>query len=124
VHLLLTDTMDNHHKINYIELPTQDINATKTFFANAFGWSFQDYGPDYTSFTNAGMDGGFFKSGISARTEKGSVLVVLYSKDLEGTLARVMDAGGTIDREIFSFPGGSRFHFTEPGGNELAVWSE
>ncbi|MGW8317440.1 MAG: VOC family protein [Bacteroidales bacterium] len=116
--------MDHHNKINYIEFPASDLNATKAFFSEAFGWSFQDYGPEYTSFLDGGVSGGFYQSDKSTSPEKGSALIVLYSKDLEGTFARVVKAGGTIVKEIFSFPGGRRFHFTEPSGNELAVWSE
>ncbi len=116
--------MENHHKIDYVEFPARSLEATKAFFSAVFGWTFQDYGPEYTSFLNAGVDGGFFKSERSADTERGSALIVLYSKDLEGTKVQVQDTGGTIVREIFSFPGGRRFHFREPSGNEFAVWSE
>ena len=113
-----------HEKINYIELPAKDIVATKTFFTAALGWSFVDYGPDYVSFQNAGIDGGFFKSDVHASTSNGSVLVVLYSKDLEKTQAKIEKAGGTIIKPTFSFPGGRRFHFGDPNGNEYAVWSQ
>jgi len=116
--------MDHHDKINYIEFPARDLESTKAFFSKAFGWDFQDYGPEYTSFSNAGVAGGFYKSDVCARTEKGCALIVLYSNDLEGTLSRVMEAGGDIIKEIFSFPGGRRFHFAEPSGNEFAAWSE
>lgn len=116
--------MDNHDKINYIEFPARNIEATKAFFSKAFAWSFQDYGPEYTSFSNAGIAGGFFKAEVSGSAENGSALIVLYSNDLESTYSRVVDAGGNILKEIFSFPGGRRFHFTEPSGNEFAVWSE
>ena len=116
--------MDNHHTINYIEFPAVDLEATKNFFSNVFGWSFQDYGPEYTSFSGAGTAGGFYKAEVNARMENGSVLIVLYSSDLEGTCSKVIEAGGIISKEIFSFPGGRRFHFIEPSGNELAVWSE
>lgn len=116
--------MDGHEKINYVEFPSKDLEATKAFFASAFGWSFVDYGPDYTAFGNEGLDGGFFKSDLSASTEKGSALVVLYSQTLEQTQAKIENAGGTIVKPIFSFPGGRRFHFTEPSGNEFAVWSD
>jgi len=116
--------MDNHDKINYIEFPARNLVDTKTFFIKAFAWIFQDYGPEYTSFSNAGIAGGFFKAELSANTENGSALIVLYSNDLESTYSKVVDAGGTIVKEIFSFPGGRRFHFTEPSGNEFAVWSE
>lgn len=116
--------MNEHGKLNYVEFPCTSIPKTKAFFEQAFGWSFVDYGPDYTSFANQGLDGGFFTSELSARTKAGSALLVLYSAHLEETLARVQAAGGVIVRPIFSFPGGRRFHFTEPSGNEFAVWSE
>ena len=116
--------MDNHEKINYVEYPAHDIMATKAFFAKAFGWSFEDYGPEYTSFSDSGIAGGFYKAELSARVETGSALIVLYSKDLESTYSKVVEAGGVILKEIFSFPGGRRFHFTEPSGNEFAVWSD
>ena len=116
--------MDNQHTINYIEFPARNLEATKTFFNLVFGWSFQDYGPEYTSFSGAGIAGGFYKADANARIENGSVLIVLYSNDLEVTYSKVVEAGGIIIKEIFSFPGGRRFHFIEPSGNELAVWSE
>ena len=116
--------MTRHERINYVEYPSRDLDATKRFFAQAFGWTFDDYGPDYTAFSNRGLDGGFFRSELAARTETGSALVVLYSDDLESTLDKVQSAGAEIIQPIFSFPGGRRFHFLEPGGNELAVWSE
>ena len=111
-------------KINYIELPASDIEGSKRFFADAFGWRFVDYGPDYAAFEGAGIDGGFFSSDLTARTDGGSALVVLYSQDLEATQARVEEAGGTMLQAIFSFPGGRRFHFSDPSDNEYAVWSE
>lgn len=111
-------------KINYIELPATDIAGTKQFFTNVFGWQFIDYGPDYVAISGAGLDGGFYKSDLRATTETGSALVVLYSTDLASALARVEGAGGKILKPIFSFPGGRRFHFTDPSGNEYAVWSE
>ena len=116
--------MDNHEKINYVEYPARDIMATKAFFAKAFAWSFEDYGPEYTSFSDSGIAGGFYKAEQSARVETGSALIVLYSKDLESSYSKVVEAGGVILKEIFSFPGGRRFHFSEPSGNEFAVWSE
>jgi uncharacterized protein len=116
--------MSAHEKINYVEFPARDIAATKSFFGNVFGWNFQDYGPDYCSILGAGIDGGFFRSDLKARTATGSVLVVLFSEDLEATFKKVADAGGVIEKEIFAFPGGRRFHFIEPSGNELAVWSD
>jgi hypothetical protein len=116
--------MSSVTKINYVELPTADLIASKRFFEQAFGWHFVDYGPGYSSFDNAGLAGGFFQSDRVARCETGSALVVLYSDDLEATLARVESLGGSILQAIFSFPGGRRFHFADPSGNEWAVWSD
>jgi predicted enzyme related to lactoylglutathione lyase len=116
--------MFEHEKINYVEFPSKDIEATKKFFETAFGWSFIDYGPEYTAFSNEGLDGGFFKSGKMVSTENGSALIVLYSSDLENTQEKIEGAGGSIIKPIFSFPGGRRFHFTDPNGNEYAVWSD
>ena len=116
--------MTEHEKINYVEFPAKDIETTKAFFTEVFGWSFVDYGPEYISFSNEGLDGGFYKSELSCSTESGSALIVLYSKDLEQTLEQIEAAGGSIIKPIFSFPGGRRFHFTDPNGNEYAVWSD
>ena len=116
--------MNEHEKINYVEFPAKDIEATKTFFTAAFGWSFVDYGPDYTSFSDEGVNGGFFKSDLVASTANGSALVVLYSEDLEQSQSSIENAGGSIIKPIFSFPGGRRFHFGDPNGNEYAVWSD
>ena len=118
--------MSNNDKINYLEFPAKNILATKAFFETVFAWSFVDYGPDYASFSasDAGLDGGFFKSDLAASTDNGSALVVLYSDALEEAEVRVREAGCVITKPIFSFPGGRRFHFTEPSGNELAVWSD
>lgn len=116
--------MNSHEKINYVEFPANDIQATKAFFAQAFGWSFQDYGPEYTAFSNQGLDGGFFKADLHSSTSNGAALIVFYSNDLEATEQKVTGAGGVIVKPIFSFPGGRRFHFAEPSGNEFAVWSD
>lgn len=116
--------MNNHEKINYVEFPAKNIEATKAFFSEIFGWSFVDCGSDYTAFSNAGIDGGFFQSELSVSTENGSALIVFYSRDLEQTQAKIEAGGGSIIKPIFSFPGGRRFHFTDPNGNEYAVWSD
>lgn len=116
--------MNDHEKLNYVEFPAGDLQATKQFFADAFGWTFEDYGPEYAAFSNEGLDGGFYKSDLSARTDNGSALLVFYSCDLEQTRKKVLRAGGVIEKEIFPFPGGRRFHFLEPSGNEFAVWSD
>jgi len=116
--------MSTHEKINYLEFPARDMDATKAFFATAFAWTFVDYGPEYTAFSNAGLDGGFFKSELTASTDNGSVLIIFYSDALERTLSKIEAAGGSIIKPIFSFPGGRRFHFGDPNGNEFAVWSD
>jgi uncharacterized protein len=116
--------MTDNVKINYIELPASNLDATKRFFTDAFGWTFTDYGPEYTAFSNSGIEGGFFLSPLTASTQTGSALVVLYSADLESTQAKVKENGGEIIKPIFSFPGGRRFHFADPNGNEFAVWSD
>jgi len=116
--------MHKHHSINYLEIPACDINRNKQFFTDTFGWSFQDYGPDYCAIENAGIDGGFFRSDQVASTKSGSVLIVFYSDDLERTQAVIQKNGGKIIKDIFSFPGGRRFHFTDPCENEYAVWTE
>jgi len=116
--------MKEHEKINYVEFPAKDIEATKAFFTKAFAWDFVDYGPDYTAFSDQGLDGGFFRADLSSSAQKGSALIVFYSSELEQTLAKVEEAGGTILQPIYSFPGGRRFHFSDPSDNEFAVWSE
>ncbi len=116
--------MSNHEKIDYVEFPASNLKATKTFFSKAFGWVFTDYGPEYCDFTGQGLNGGFYKSEKAATAESGSALIIFFSNDLESTQKKVEEAGGTIIKEIFPFPGGHRFHFTEPSGNEFAVWSD
>ena len=113
--------MKTDGKLDYLEMQAGDgtLDGVKAFYATAFGWRFTDYGPSYAAFAE-GLDGGF--DGAAARGTK--PLPVLYAHDLEKTLAAVMAAGGTIVKPIFSFPGGRRFHFADPAGNELAVWSE
>ncbi|TDS12924.1 VOC family protein [Sphingobacterium paludis] len=112
--------MINNH-INYIEFKAKDLNAIKEFYNTAFHWTFVDYGPDYIAFAGSGLDGGF------ERTEEEVVngaLTVLYHEDLALAKQQVIDAEGTIVKDVFSFPGGHRFHFADPSGNELAVWSD
>jgi predicted enzyme related to lactoylglutathione lyase len=104
-----------------VELSATDIPATKAFYSKAFGWTFTDWGPDYVSFENSGLGGGFRKEETN---RAGGPLVILYSTALEETQRIVEAAGGRIAKPIFSFPGGRRFHFLDPNGNELAVWSD
>ena len=115
-----------HHKINYIEFASTDIERTKRFYATVFAWSFQDYGPEYISFSAAlaGIDGGFYKVQVHEGQAKFAPLVVLYSADLKATEAAIVAAGGSIVVPTFEFPGGRRFHFADGVGNVLAVWSE
>lgn len=115
--------MPIHEKLDYVEYPSRDLEATKAFFRKAFGWAFEDYGPDYAAFAGQGLDGGFFRAELAASTGQGSALLVFYSERLEDTLAKVLAAGGTVVKPVFAFPGGRRFHFTEPSGNEFAVWA-
>jgi predicted enzyme related to lactoylglutathione lyase len=112
--------MENNH-IDYIEFKAKDLDAIKEFYQTCFQWKFTDYGPEYCSFENSGVSGGFQKS---EKPPCDGVLVVLYHKDIERILNEVREAGGRITKEIFSFPGGRRFHFRDPSGNQLAVWSE
>lgn len=116
--------MKKHEMLNYVEMPAIEIEATKDFFSKAFGWTFQDFGPEYTAFSDQGLDGGFYKADLKSLPSTGAALLIFYSKDLEMTQDKIVQAGGQIVKPIFSFPGGRRFHFTEPSGNELAVWSD
>jgi len=113
-------TVKPENQIDYIELPGAQIEKTKAFYHSVFGWKFTDYGPDYTSFHDGRTAGGFSKE---LPLGKG-VLLVLYSSDLAAVQQRVLSAGGRIVKDTYSFPGGRRFHFSDPNGNELAVWSE
>ena len=110
---------DNH--INYVEFMANDLNQVKTFYTRAFGWQFTDYGPEYTAFSESGLQGGFYFS--EEKIVQGA-LVVLYHHHLESVLETVKATGGSIVKDIFSFPGGRRFHFADPSGNELAIWSD
>jgi uncharacterized protein len=115
------DTHTNDQRIDYIEFPTTNVAEVKAFYAGAFGWKFTDYGPDYTSFEDGRLAGGFWKKDEVGR---GGPLVVIYAADLAGAEAKIREMGGTIVKDAFPFPGGRRFHFTDPVGNELAMWSE
>ena len=112
--------MRSDGKLDYLELPSTGLPETKTFYEAAFGWTFQDYGPTYAAFSE-GLDGGF--DGDPA-DRSAAPLPVLYAHDLDAMLAKVETAGGSIVKPVYAFPGGRRFHFRDPAGNELAVWSE
>ena len=111
----------SHHHIDYVEFPAADLGSLKAFYSKAFGWTFTDYGPTYAAPDNAGLDGGFQAEPKEAPAKP---LIILYSEDLDASLHAVADAGGVVTQSIFDFPGGRRFHFTDPSGNELAVWSD
>jgi len=110
-----------NNQIDYIEFKTNNIETTKAFYTKAFNWVFTDYGPNYTAFEESGLQGGFE---LSDKPILNGALVVLYHEDLEAQMESVKKCGGVISKEIFSFPGGRRFHFTDPSGNALAIWSD
>lgn len=112
---------ENDRRVDYLEFLAPDIPRVKRFYESAFGWAFTDYGPDYTSFNDGRLSGGFSSDQPSA---SGAPLTVIFADDLEVAERRVAEAGGKIVRPTYSFPGGRRFHFTDPAGNELAVWSD
>ncbi|MEM7355890.1 MAG: VOC family protein [Acidobacteriota bacterium] len=116
--------MQTDQKIDYLEFPADDFDAVQAFYEKAFQWRFTDYGPEYRAFNDGKLDGGFHKSPLPSTQATGGVLVVLYARDLEQTLETVLASGGTIVKDPFAFPGGRRFHFADPHGNELAVWSD
>ena len=119
--------MAQHEKLDYVEFPARDLKATQAFFNNVFGWEFENFGPDYCAFSGQGLDGGFYRSELYSSTQNGSALLVFYSENLEATLAAVEQAveqiGGCIVKPIFDFPGGRRFHFSEPSDNECRMVS-
>jgi predicted enzyme related to lactoylglutathione lyase len=109
-----------HEQVQYVEFLSRNLDRVKKFYSDSFGWTFTDYGPEYTAFEGDYVDGGFTPGDVA----KGSILVILYSENLETTKEKVENAGGAIVKDIYSFPGGRRFHFSDPDGNELAVWSD
>lgn len=116
--------MHKHHRLNYVEFAACDLEKTQQFFSTVFAWQFENYGSDYCAFTNQGLDGGFYRANKKAIAKNGSALLVFYSDNLKITQQAIERAGGEIIQAIFKFPGGYRFHFLEPSGNEFAVWSE
>jgi predicted enzyme related to lactoylglutathione lyase len=110
----------HHHKVDFFELPTVDLGRAKAFYGAVFGWTFEDWGPDYADIQAAGLSGGLRR--VSEAPPRGGSLVIVYSDDLDATEGQVQAAGGEIT-EHHAFPGGRRFHFLDPSGNELAVWT-
>lgn len=113
--------MSKANRIDYVEFSTTDMDQTKSFYRSVFDWSFQDWGPEYAGFDDGKTRGGFQKVD---QLKSGGPLVVLYAEDLSEVADKVKAAGGKIVRDVFEFPGGRRFHFEDPTGNLLAVWSE
>ena len=113
------DIKDNH--INYVEFKANDLEKIKVFYTKSFNWTFTDYGPTYVAFSESGLQGGFEKT--ENKIVNGA-LVVLYHKNLDFIKNKIIESKGRISKDIFSFPGGHRFHFIDPSGNELAVWSD
>lgn len=114
--------MRAENRVDYVEIPVTDLKKARAFFEAMFGWSFQEWGDDYMSFNDGRMDGGFRRAAEPAPAT--GVLIVFFSENLERDLDRVKQLGGTISEEIFSFPGGRRFHFIDPVGTEYAIWAE
>jgi predicted enzyme related to lactoylglutathione lyase len=113
--------VEQDRRIDYVEFRTTNMSETKRFYSGVFGWQFTDYGPDYTSFNDGRLSGGFW---AASEVAAGGPLVVLYAANLEDIEAQIREYGGRIARETFEFPGGRRFHFVDPSGNELAVWTD
>jgi uncharacterized protein len=112
---------EHNGRIDYIEMNVADIERSKTFYGKAFGWTFTDYGHTYCEFADGRLTGGFTTQG---KASPGGPLVILYADDLPSMLRRVEQAGGRLSKPIFDFPGGQRFHFIDPDGYELAVWTK
>ena len=114
--------MSTENRIDYVEIPVTDVPRARAFLEAMFGWTFREWGDDYLSFSDGRLNGGVRKSDESAPAS--GVLLVFYSANLERDIERVQELGGTISQQIFSFPGGRRFHFVDPVGTEFAIWSD
>lgn len=115
--------MSDEREITYIEFAAADLETTKAFFTEAFGWTFTDWGPDYADSPSGGPTVGFYRDKLASRQERGGALIGFFSGDLEAAQARVVAAGGSILKPVYAFPGGKRFHFLEPSGNEFLVFT-
>lgn len=115
--------MNKHHQINYCEFAATDLAATESFFNKLFNWVFTHYGEEYMDCEDGGLMVGFYRAELKTTQESGGAMLTFYSDDLEKSFDEVITAGATITKEIFSFPGGQRFQFAEPSGNEFAIWS-
>jgi uncharacterized protein len=117
----VVNSAENDLQIDYIEFPVKDLNKTKEFYSRLLGWKFEDYGPDYASFHDGRIGGGFY---TSPEVKTGGPLVVIYTTDIHGMEKKVVAAGSKIVKPTFEFPGGRRFHFLDPSGHELAIWTD
>jgi len=113
--------MNAEGRIDYIEIPVTDLEKTRAFFQDLYGWTFQEWGPDYFGFNDGRLEGGLRRAEEAAPAS--GVLLVFYSENLERDVERVRELGATISQNIFEFPGGRRFHFVDPAGTEFAIWS-
>ena len=122
--LIRAQPMSDHHNFHYIELPAKDLAATKNFYGSVFGWEFTDWGDAYVEIKGAGVEGGFALASEERQPSNQGALVILYSDDLVKSEQTVVEHGGTISLAPIDFPGGRRFHFLDPSGNELGVWTK
>ena len=113
--------MRPENRIDYVEIPVTDLKKTRAFFEALFGWTFKEWGDEYLSFSDGRLDGGFR---LATEAPQSGVLLVFFSEDLERDVERVKELGATMTQEIFSFPGGRRFHFRDPAGTEFAIWGD
>ncbi|WP_127501083.1 VOC family protein [Actinoplanes solisilvae] len=125
----MTEQTHHHHVIDYIEITVGDLPAAKQFYGEAFGWQFNDYGPDYAGIRRPGSGSGSGSAEVGGlrageTVGVGGPLVLLFSSDLDASVVAVQAAGGRVIEGPYEFPGGRRFHFTDPSGNELGVWAE
>ena len=119
----MAESLHRHHSVDYIEIPVVDVAAAKRFYGSAFGWTFNDYGPDYAGIQDprrAAEVGGLAKTDS---VRPGGPLVLLFSGDLDASVKAVVESGGSIVNGPYEFPGGRRFEFSDPSGNELGVWA-
>ena len=112
------------NSVDYVEIPSRDVTKSKVFFTALFGLKFTDYGPDYVAFEDGRLSGGFYTSDKVSSVAAGAAIIIFYTEHLESLRERAIALGATITRDIFTFPGGRRFHFAEPGGSEFSIWSD
>ena len=112
------------NSVDYVEIPSRDVTRSRIFFTELLGLRFTEYGPDYVAFEDGRMGGGFYTSDQVSSVASGAALIIFYTEHLETLRERAIALGATITRDIFSFPGGRRFHFAEPGGSEFSIWSD